>query len=358
VTAPVVAIVFNRPDHTAELFEVLRRVRPDTLFVVADGPRTHVVEDVDACRAARAVVDEALDWPCEVIREFADENLGCARRIVSGLDAVFAVADRAIIVEDDVRPDPTFFAYCDELLERFADDDRIGHVAGRNPLGSWRADELDFFFASTTAVWGWATWRRAWSTYDLTLDRYRNDGARSAISAAAVDGPHAALLTWLVDQDVPNRLGEWDMQWSIAQLANGRLSVIPAQNLVSNVGFGPEATHTFHTDDLAGLLYATALELPLRGPTEVREDREFEVRSVQYERLRMFRDARLMRLAAGALQQPEIARAMRANPSVLNALAALHDPALSLDVLQRVQAHSVASQHLDGLVRDFSELAR
>jgi hypothetical protein len=357
LSTPVVVIVFNRPEHTAQLFEALRTVRPATLFVVADGPRPSVAGDAAACRATRAVVEAAVDWPCDVVNEVAEENLGCACRVVSGLDAVFAHVDRAIILEDDVFPNPSFFAYCDAVLERYADDERVGHVAGRNPLGSWRADELEYFFAPTTSIWGWATWRRAWSTYDQTLERYRTSDARAAIAAAAVDAEHATLLSWLLECDVPNRIGEWDVQWSIAQMANGRLSVIPARNLVTNGGFGPDATHTFHEDDLAGLLRAAALDLPPRGPAEVAEDREFEIRAVQYERLRSFRDARLMRLAAGALQQPEVAQRMKANPAVTNALAALRSPALSLDVLRRVHAHSARSEHLDRLVSDFSVLA-
>jgi hypothetical protein len=275
VASPVAVIVFNRPDHTAQLFDVLQTVRPTTLFVIADGPRPEVPGDAEACRATRAVVDAAIDWPCEVVHNVAEENLGCARRIVDGLDAVFAQVERAIILEDDVRPDPSFFTYCDTLLERYSGDERVGHVAGRNALGSWRDGEVDFFFASTTSIWGWATWRRAWSTYDLTLDRYRNDDARATIEGAAVDAEHATLLHWLLDRDVPNRIGEWDVQWSIAQLANRRLSAIPARNLVSNAGFGPDATHTFHRDDLASLLRASAIGSPPHGPDEVSEDRDF-----------------------------------------------------------------------------------
>ena len=127
-TTPVAFLIFNRPETTARVFEAIRRVRPPKLLVVADGPRSDREGENEKCRAARSVI-ERVDWPCEVITNYADTNLGCRTRISSGLDWVFANVDEAIILEDDCLPDPSFFPFCEELLARYRDDDRIMIIA-------------------------------------------------------------------------------------------------------------------------------------------------------------------------------------------------------------------------------------
>ena len=163
----VALIIFRRPELTARVFERIREARPPKLFVIADGPRPGNAEDVRLCANTRAVVEE-VDWPCEVVRDFADENLGLKRRIPSGLDRVFEEVTEAIILEDDCLPDPSFFPYCEELLERYRDDERVIHISGSqllpDPPKKW-----SYHFSRGPAVWGWATWRRAWELYDVEL---------------------------------------------------------------------------------------------------------------------------------------------------------------------------------------------
>ena len=131
---PVVLVVFNRPDKAAETFNVVRAARPSTLLIVADGPRADHPDDPSRCRATRAVVD-AVDWPCDVLREVSDEHLGCDPRVASGLDWAFSHVDSAIVLEDDIVPDPSFFPWCAAMLERYRDSPDIMHVSGRNDLG-------------------------------------------------------------------------------------------------------------------------------------------------------------------------------------------------------------------------------
>ena len=164
----VALILFRRPEQTARVFERIREARPENLFLIADGPRLGNAEDERECARARAVV-EKVDWPCEVHRDFADQNLGLKRRIPSGLDGVFDEVEEAIILEDDCLPHPSFFPYCEELLARYRDDERIVHISGSQLLPE-PPSEWSYHFSRGPAVWGWATWRRAWRLFDVDLN--------------------------------------------------------------------------------------------------------------------------------------------------------------------------------------------
>ena len=127
---PVAFVVFNRPACTARTLAAIRQAQPPRLLVIADGPRPAHPDDVKLCADVRNIVDEGVDWPCEVERNYAVGNLGCALRVSSGLTWAFSRAERLVVIEDDCLPDPSFFWFCDELLGRYADDTRIGQICG------------------------------------------------------------------------------------------------------------------------------------------------------------------------------------------------------------------------------------
>jgi hypothetical protein len=351
----VVAIVYHRPEHAAGLLDVLRAAQPRALLLVADGPRPGDLDDAERCRATRAAVS-AIDWPCEVITDFADDHLGVSGRLVSALDLAFEQVDRAIVLEDDVRPTPSFFPFCDAMLERYANDDRVVHVDGANRLGAWHADERDYHFARHGNVWGWATWARAWRRHDVTLDRYRTPDARAAIERHALDEPHKALLSWLLDCEVPSLSDEWDHQWSLARYATGGLVVVPARNLTTNVGFGADATHTRHVDELAATMRAFELEPPFVGPVEVVADDELDRELLRFERLRSLREATVPALLVRALTDPAVRDRLAPNPAVASALAALDDPAAALALLRQLDRAGEPSPTRRRLIADFERL--
>jgi hypothetical protein len=354
-TSPVVAIVYHRPQRAAELLEVLRAARPPTLFLVADGPRPGDDEDAELCRATRAVATR-VDWPCDVVTEFADVHLGCARRVVSALGTAFDQVDRAIVLEDDVRPSPSFFPYCDAMLERYADDDRVMHVDGSNRLGEWRSDVHDHHFARHGNVWGWATWARAWARYDVTLDRYRTAGARAAIAEHALDDAQCDFLMWMLDADLPALADTWDYQWSLARYATDGLTIVPARNLVTNVGFGLDATHTIHTDELAATTRTFPLAAPFRGPVDVVADGELDRELLRFERLRRLREATVPALLARAMREPRVSMRLSPNPAVVNALAVLDDPPAALALLRHLDRTGAPSPTRDRLIAEFERL--
>jgi hypothetical protein len=353
--SPVIAVVYNRPRRAAELLDVLRAARPRTLFVVADGPRDGDADDAERCLATRDAAT-AVDWPCEVVTDFADGHLGCALRVVTGLDHAFARVDRAIVLEDDVRPAPSFFEFCDAMLERYADDERIVHVDGSNRIGEWHPDVHDYQFTRQGNVWGWGTWARAWARYDITLERYRTTTARAAIAEHARDPAHRALLAWLLDADLEALADTWDYQWTLARHATDGLTIVPARSLTTNVGFGIDATHTVDSDDLAAATPALSLTPPFRGPDEVVVDDELDRELLRFERLRSFREATAPTLLARAMADPHVRDRLAPNPAVANAFAALDDPDAALALLRRSASTGAPSPTRDRLIIDFERL--
>src|SRR3954470_23371943 len=186
LAAPVVLIAFNRRDLTRRTLEAIRQAQPSQLFLIADGPRADRADDVEQCAAVRRELD-AVDWPVEVHRRYSTDNLGCEANIELGLDWVFSQVDRAIIFEDDCVPDPTFFAYADELLERYHDDDRVWHVAGNShwvETSSFGAKS--YAFSTWASVWGWGTWSRAWQRHRAVFPRDHAESAGSWAVAPAI----------------------------------------------------------------------------------------------------------------------------------------------------------------------------
>lgn len=270
----VAMLVFNRPALTARVFERVRAARPRRLMVVCDGPRAGCDDDARAVAEVRRIVTQ-VDWDCELLTDFAEQNLGCRRRVASGLDWVFGHAPEAIILEDDCLPDPSFFAFCDELLERYRDDERVMMITGLNPVAPWQADRQSYHFSYCGAIWGWASWARAWQHYDVEMhawdDPAARDRVRDVFAEPALYEPRIAAY----DRVRRGEIDTWDMQWSFARAVQSGLSVVPAVNLIRNIGVGGDATHTQRPHPMADLP-TTPIEWPLRHPPFVAVDRDYD----------------------------------------------------------------------------------
>jgi len=241
---PVVFLVFNRPDCTALVLERIRGARPPRLYVVADGPRADRPGEAALCAGVRTIVEQGVDWPCEVIRDYAPANLGCARRVSSGLDAVFARETAAIILEDDCVPDSTFFRFCAELLERYRDEPRVAQIAGCTFHGSGLGAPSSYYFSRYPHCWGWATWRRAWRHYDHSMQAWPQARGEAWLAATIPDLTERRMWEECFDGTAGGRIDSWAYRWTFALWRQGCLSVLPYRNLVSNIGFGDAATHT------------------------------------------------------------------------------------------------------------------
>lgn len=268
---PVALLIFNRPETTRRVFAVVRQMRPARLLVVADGPRSDRVGEAELCAHARAIIDD-VDWPCLVQTEFAEINLGCMRRVSSGLDWVFTQVEEAIILEDDCLPDLSFFPYCAELLDRFREEPRIAQIGGVNFQFGRQYGTGSYFFSNFTHVWGWATWRRAWVLNDSDMHDWPAWRDRGGLKTV-MPGP-AEVHYWseVLDQVAAGAIDSWACRWALSCWSHGLLTVLPSVNLVSNIGFGPAATHTTEESRFAGIPLGE-MHFPLRHPERIAVNR-------------------------------------------------------------------------------------
>jgi hypothetical protein len=242
---PILILGFNRPDRLRELFDSLRPVRPKTIFVSLDGPRDGVDRDLGLVEESRATIS-TVDWPCDIRVNFSDVNLGCGVAVASGITWFFEHVERGIILEDDVLPSPQFYRFCAELLDRFQDDERVFAISGCNFAPTEVLDQdASYRFSGLTHVWGWATWRRAWKHYDFDISQWRS---RLPLKRRwrAMGGDLGGFVYWsaVFDWMRWGRIDTWDYQWTLCQMAAGGLTATSNVNLVENVGFGEDATHT------------------------------------------------------------------------------------------------------------------
>lgn len=267
---PVAFFVFNRPDTTARVFEAIRRAAPSTLLVVADGPRPERPDEADRCGAVREIVSR-VDWPCRVLCNYSEENLGCRRRMSSGLDWVFDQVEEAIILEDDCLPDQSFFLFCQELLERYRDDGRVMMISGDNFHARTRTDADSYYFSRYPHIWGWASWRKAWLRYDVDMKLWPRVREQRCLDALFPNPRQSRFWQEAFDGVHRGDIDTWDHQFTFSCLINNGLCVLPAVNLVSNLGFGPDATHTRSGTKFAEMP-TQAMTFPLRHPLHMIRD--------------------------------------------------------------------------------------
>ena len=239
----VLFLVFNRPETTQEAFQAIRAAQPARLYVSADGPRAGRPSEVEQCTSVRAIAC-AVDWPCEVHTLFQEVNLGCKAGVVAGIDWFFTHEDEGIILEDDVLPDPSFFLFCDELLEYYREDTRVSAISGCNLISEHFSAESSYFFSRYCHVWGWATWRRAWDHYDVAMSEW--PAWRSRVGLGQTFSSRSTEEFWrrLFDDTFDGNIDTWDFQWLFACWRRDTVCAVPTHTLTHNLGFGAEATHT------------------------------------------------------------------------------------------------------------------
>lgn len=274
LSTPVALFVFRRPETTRRVFEVIRQVQPQRLYVVADGPRPNIDGETATCAAVRRIV-ERVDWPCDVERHYSSTNLGLRQRVISGLSWVFDQVDEAIILEDDCLPHPTFFSFSQELLARYRDEPRIAMISGNNFQGGIRRGKASYYFSVFNHIWGWAAWRRSWRNFDADLCQWpilRKEGFLDEWLEDPV-----AIHYWTDAFDFIHRRKElwnnWDYQWTFSCWAQRQYTVLPNVNLVSNIGFGEDATSGIRESPV-GNLPVEAMPFPLLHTPITQVDRE------------------------------------------------------------------------------------
>ncbi len=275
INTPVIFIIFKRTDTTQKVFEAIREAKPKQLLIIADGPREQKIGEAEKCAATRKVV-EAVDWDCQIFQNYSDVNLGCKQRVATGLNWAFSIVEEAIILEDDCLPHPTFFRYCEELLRKYRDDERVVTITGTNLLNEWKYQHQSYHFSYYFNCWGWATWKRVWQNYDVEMKLWAHPEIKARVKDVIADSKQYLNRKKFLDDAYNGKIDTWDYQFFFTCLINSGLSITPAINLVSNIGFSEEGSNTKLVHDQRANLPIQTMKFPLQTPPAVAVDREYD----------------------------------------------------------------------------------
>lgn len=267
-TPPVAIFGFIRPQTTVRVFGCVREARPDKLFLCLDAPREGHPGDIEKCEAVKRIF-EGVDWPCEVFKNYAEKNMGCRRRVASGISWVFEHVEEAIILEDDCLPHPSFFAFCGELLERYRHDMRVGMIAGHVAHLGGIDVQQSYYFDRLNTIWGWATWRRAWCKVDESMVHWPRFNSSKGLQVICRTPFQLKHLSAMFDAVHHNRCSSWATAWALTCIRENFLCVHPTINLVSNIGCGSDATHTGMADSPWSCRPLQPMAFPLIHPFDM-----------------------------------------------------------------------------------------
>ena len=242
--SPVVFIIYNRPEKTKAAFEAIKNYQPEQLYLIADGTKNS--DDLKRVVETRNIVSE-INWECKVTRLYADENLGCALRVVTGLNEVFETCDKAIIIEDDIIVSPAFFDFCTTMLHHFQDDDKIMTINGTNSWINFKEKECDAFLSNSLSVWGWATWKRSWKKYQFK-PTFDEQTVQNQLKTYFNNPFREALILHSFRHKLFERTNDWGFQLALAMYTSNAYALTPSENYIQNIGFGQEGTHFTNPD--------------------------------------------------------------------------------------------------------------
>ncbi len=272
-SSPVLFLVFNRPSTTKRVFDAIASARPPKLYVAADGPREHVPSDAARCNETRAIAT-SVHWPCQVYTKFRSHNLGCRVAVSDAIDWFFEQEPEGIVLEDDCLPHRDFFPFCDALLARYRDDDRVVSISGQGHAHAAGTADASYYFSVYNHCWGWASWRRAWRAFDRGIPCWPS--RRESRWLHDVGGGSRQFTTYwrgIFDDLYAGRVDSWAYAWTYACWKHKGLSAIPVRNQVSNIGFGDAAAHTTNVDDPRSALATRSMDFPLVHPDTITVDR-------------------------------------------------------------------------------------
>lgn len=264
----VALIIFNRPRQTEKIIKIIKKAKPKNFFLIADGPRENNTDDLNKCKQSLNIVKSNIDWDCNLNENISKKNLGCKLRVSSGLDWVFQHTDRCIILEDDTLPNLSFFIFCEELLNLYKNNNNVGIISGNNFLFNKIKIEDSYYFSKYVHIWGWATWRRVWLKYNVNADSWPYFKRSNQLNKILKNKNE--IIKWNKNfQDVyDGKIDTWDYQLTLMCWKEKLLSIMPNKNLVSNIGFGSDATHTKSKNFLSNL-ENFRLNFPLKHPSKI-----------------------------------------------------------------------------------------
>ncbi len=271
----VLFLVFNRPDVTTRVFAAIREAKPPRLYAAANGPREHHKDDHFKCVEVRNLITENIDWPCELYTLFRDEHLSACDAGSSAINWFFERENDGIILEDDILPHPDFFRFCEELLDKYADNEQVMHISGSNfNPARWYAN-ADYYFSKYAISHGWATWKHSWQSYVNDLAAF--DYFPSDIKIIPNEKERNRFVKlFLQVRENADEFNSWDFQWLCSILHSGGLAVQTNINLISNLCLDAKVKRVM---DRWKTVNIHTLKLPetLVHPKEVKPDLEADI---------------------------------------------------------------------------------
>lgn len=260
IEIPVLLVVFNRPDTALQVIRAIKKVKPKKLYIAADGPGGPHNKNAKLCKETRETVLDEVDWDCEVLTLFREENLGCARGVSGAVSWFFETEEMGIILEDDCVPDTSFFYFCEELLHRYKDDNRIMQIGGCNIQQGKSHGPASYYFSRYAEIWGWATWKRAWKHFDFDMIHYHDfveqGGLKNLFPDSAVENRWKKNFEFIKNESPPS---VWGYRWMYSIWKENGLSITPNVSLVQNVGFDERAVHTKSPDNPFAIIKAKSI---------------------------------------------------------------------------------------------------
>lgn len=274
LTTPVAFIIFNRPDTTMQVFEKIREAKPEKLYIIADAAREGKEGEVEKVEETRRLVEEGIDWDCQIYKNYAEKNMGCKNRVSSGISWVLEQEEKTIILEDDVIPSNDFFRFQQEMLEHYKNNKKVMMVSGTNLLKN-HTIEKQYTFSCFSSIWGWGTWARAWKYYDVDIKAWPEVHKSGHLKCVA-PGFSYLFLKRNMDSVYNHIKDTWDIQWDFCRHNMRGLGVVPAVNMVENIGFDREdATHTNAKTD-EDFSYGEMV-FPLEFNEDVKRDAKYDM---------------------------------------------------------------------------------
>lgn len=271
---PILFVIFNRKQTALTSLEAIRKVQPKKMYISGDGPRTYVIGEEEKVNATRAAVLAAIDWDCEVNTQFQEKNLGCGPGVYTAISWLFENEEQGIILEDDCVAKESFFPYVEELLQRYKNDNRVAQISGFNELGETFSTD-SYGFSSYIVCWGWATWRRAWQHMDFEMKWRLSEQKDAILSNCGYKGRDYTYWKRRVQAVDDEVVSAWDFQWCFSVASQNQLGIFPNTNLISNIGFDADATHTGKSPFM-NYDASTDLTFPLQHPKYILANLEFD----------------------------------------------------------------------------------
>lgn len=240
---PVLFLVFNRLDTTKKVFNKIRDAKPPRLYISSDGAREQKQNENEKVVEIRKFLIENIDWNCEVKTLFNETNLGCKLAVSNAINWFFKNEEQGIILEDDCLPNTSFFIYCQNLLEKYKNDKNVFLISGDGRVSSKVSISNDYCFTKYPMIWGWASWSRVWEKYDVNISNWK-DNNHSFLNDLITNKKTKLFWVNIFNKLYNNQIDTWDFQFVYLLLQNKANCIVPKYNLISNIGFGQNATHT------------------------------------------------------------------------------------------------------------------